>query len=101
MKASFTKLILCLVPVFLSAGVVAWASYKYAEGQGGYRLGVDLSGGTILVYEVDPSKPLPENFKPEELAASLKRRIDPADLYNVTIRPVAGNPPRVEIVLPT
>ena len=38
---------------------------------------------------------------PEQLAASLKRRIDPADLYNVTIRPVPGDPPRVEIILPT
>jgi SecD/SecF fusion protein len=41
------------------------------------------------------------NFKPEDLAASLKRRIDPADLFNVTIRPVPGDPPRVEIILPT
>jgi hypothetical protein len=23
------------------------------DGQGGFRLGVDLAGGTILVYEVD------------------------------------------------
>ena len=30
---------------------------------------------------------------------SLKRRIDPADLYNVTIRPVGES--RVEIILPT
>ena len=41
------------------------------------------------------------DFKPEDLAAALKRRIDPADLYNVTIRPVPGDPPRVEIILPT
>ncbi len=43
----------------------------------------------------------PEQYKPDDLAAALKRRIDPADLYNVTIRPVAGEPPRVEIILPT
>ena len=29
------------------------------------------------------------------------KRIDPADLYAITIRPVPGNPPRVEIILPT
>src|SRR5919109_1466689 len=54
----------------------------------------------VLVYEVDETK-LPEQFKPEDLAAALKRRIDPADLYNITIRPVQGTVPRVEIILPT
>jgi len=98
MKSFLTKAILCLVPVVLSAGVVAWAAYEYEQGRGGFRLGVDLSGGTILIYEVDPTK-RPQDFKPEDLAASLKRRIDPADLYNVTIRPAGTD--RVEIVLPT
>src|SRR5205814_2318704 len=37
--------------------------------------------------------------KPEQLAAALKKRIDPKDLYNVTIRPVSST--RVEIILPT
>jgi preprotein translocase subunit SecD len=80
--------------------VVAWASHQYDKGRGGFRLGVDLVGGTILVYEVDETK-MPDNFKAEDLAAALKRRIDPADLYNITIRPVTGSPPRVEIILPT
>src|SRR5437764_7886467 len=100
MKAYLRRIILCLLPVLIAAGVVAWASAQYEKGKGGFRLGVDLVGGTILVYEVDASK-LPQDFRPEDLAAALKRRIDPADLYNVTIRPVAGNPPRVEIILPT
>ena len=30
-----------------------------------------------------------------------KRRIDPADLYNITIRPVGAEGKRVEIILPT
>src|SRR5204862_4649984 len=77
-----------------------WAYNEYVNGRGGIRQGVDLAGGTILVYEVDETK-LPENFKAEDLAAALKRRIDPADLYNITIRPVPGTPPRVEIILPT
>ncbi|HEV8060477.1 MAG TPA: protein translocase subunit SecD, partial [Gemmataceae bacterium] len=42
---------------------------------------------------------LPKDFNIADLAASLKRRIDPADLYNVTIRPVGRT--RVEIILPT
>jgi SecD/SecF fusion protein len=104
MKANYTRILICLVPVLLGIGVVAWAYHQYVNGRGGFRLGVDLVGGTILVYEVDANKMTPEqlrDFKAEDLAASLKRRIDPADLYNVTIRPVAGTPPRVEIILPT
>lgn len=85
-----------MVPVVLGIGVCAWAYYA-----GKFRLGVDLVGGTILVYEVDTSKQQGEEIKPDELAAALKRRIDPADLYNVTIRPIAGETPRVEIILPT
>src|SRR5262245_11154474 len=86
------------VPVLLALLVVIWAAYSFSQGEGGFKLGVDLAGGTILVYEVDPNR-RPEHYKPEDLAASLKRRIDPADLYNVTIRPLSQD--RIEIILPT
>src|SRR5262249_17794706 len=100
MKQSFFwKIVICVLPVVVAAAVVAVAFRKYEQDQGGFKLGVDLAGGTILVYEVDESKKLPDNYKPEELAASLKRRIDPTDLYNITIRPVGDK--RVEIILPT
>jgi SecD/SecF fusion protein len=78
---------------------IAVCAGAYAYGK--FRLGVDLVGGTILVYEVDQSKQGDEKTKPEDLAVALKRRIDPADLLNVTIRPVGGETPRVEIILPT
>jgi SecD/SecF fusion protein len=100
MKRFLLRIIVCVVPTLLSIGVVAWAYHQYDNGRGGFRLGVDLVGGTILVYEVDEARK-PDNFKAEDLAAALKRRIDPTDLYNITIRPVEGTPPRVEIILPT
>jgi SecD/SecF fusion protein len=102
------RAIICLTAVLLSALVVTRAGYKTAHGEaGGYRLGVDLVGGTILVYEVDEAKLKEQEeasrgakkFDPTEMAAFLKRRIDPADLYNVTIRPVGQT--RFEIILPT
>ncbi|MGH7225201.1 MAG: hypothetical protein ACRELF_18420, partial [Gemmataceae bacterium] len=95
MKSYLSRILICLVPAVLGIAVCAWA-YVYGK----FRLGIDLVGGTILVYEVDTSKQQGE-VKPEELAAALKRRIDPADLLNVTIRPIAGETPRVEIILPT
>ena len=104
MKRYIGRILICVLPVLVSIIIVGWAYAKYTKGEGGFRMGVDLSGGTILVYEVDQSKMTEQarqSFKPEDLAASLKRRIDPADLFNVTIRPVPGDPPRVEIILPT
>jgi SecD/SecF fusion protein len=108
--------LICLLPIaFFGAFAV----------MGPYRLGIDLAGGTILVYEVDLDKaqrrqrleagqdiPLeqrdldPDPFsrqglsseQMQQLAESLKRRIDPADLKNVIIRPVGDS--RVEIILP-
>src|SRR5260370_31703598 len=94
----YWKAVICLAPALLSAVVVGQAMARYNAGEGGFKLGVDLVGGTILVFGIGPDRE-PENFNPEQLAAALKRRIDPADLYNVTIRPVGDM--RVEIILPT
>jgi SecD/SecF fusion protein len=96
MKSFTRRFIICLAPIIVGLGVVAWAYFYH-----GFRLGVDLSGGTILVYEVDKTKMPEGGFKSEDLAAALKRRIDPADLYQVTIRPIPADPPRVEIIIPT
>src|SRR5579872_7111365 len=100
MKSYLGKTLICVLPMLIACGVVGWAVHQYQEGKGGFRLGVDLVGGTILVYQVDPTKPF-DSSKLDELAAALKRRIDPNDLYNVTIRPLPGDPPRVEVILPT
>jgi SecD/SecF fusion protein len=101
------RAIICLTAVLVSALIVTRSGWQYAHGEGGFRLGVDLVGGTILVYEVDTERmdlqqkdnPNAKPFDPAEMAAFLKRRIDPADLYNVTIRPVGKT--RFEIILPT
>src|SRR5260370_37963793 len=101
MKPFTWRIVRQVIPVVLALVVTVMAVQNYQAGQGGFKLGVDLAGGTDLIYEVDTSK-LPEgkttaSYKPEDLASALKRRIDPADLYNVTIRPLG--PTRVEIIL--
>ncbi|HEX4608351.1 MAG TPA: protein translocase subunit SecD, partial [Urbifossiella sp.] len=114
MQRNFLRgLLVCLIPCLL-AGVYAFRPDKY-------RLGIDLAGGTILVYEVnlERTRDLNQAAKREDgkapaqkgdapglssddmtkLAHQIKRRIDPADLKNVTVRPLGNS--RVEIILPT
>jgi SecD/SecF fusion protein len=61
------------------------------------KLGIDLSGGTILVYEVSQEN-RPENFNMDELIAALKQRADPQGVKETPIRKIGSN--RIEIILP-
>src|SRR5438094_409981 len=64
MKSYFWKFVLCLLPCALAAWVSIVAIQRYQEGaSGGFKLGVDLVGGTILVYEVDLRKNLDADTK--------------------------------------
>ena len=57
LKTFFWRVVLCLTPLVIAGLIVgnAWQHYKPGE-RGGFKLGVDLVGGTILVYEVDMNK---------------------------------------------
>src|SRR5262245_50773100 len=99
-----SRIVICVLPVLLAAGVVGWAYHQYRQGKGGFKLGVDLVGGTILIYEVDQSK-LPRDpvtgqpVMPDIqlLAERLKKRIDAADLRNITVRSSSAKD-RIEII---
>ncbi|WP_337176057.1 protein translocase subunit SecD [Paludisphaera sp.] len=62
------------------------------------KLGIDLSGGTILVYEVTKESASAPNFDMQELIAALKQRADPQGVKETPIRNIGGN--RIEIILP-
>lgn len=111
LRRFFWPILICVVPIVVSAWIVTAATLNMLDPQseGGLRfnMGVDLAGGTILVYEVDRDwwyNRLSDNERAEfdstRLANALKRRIDPADLQQITIRPIQTTPPRVEIILP-
>jgi SecD/SecF fusion protein len=125
MQRNFLRgLLICLIPCVLAGAIVASAAVKYARGEGGFRLGVDLAGGTILVYEINLERTAQRlkgmgeetdigtatdqpggeqkglsTQKMAELAEQIKRRIDPTDIKNVTVRPLGDR--RLEIILPT
>src|SRR4051812_5813005 len=61
------------------------------------KLGIDLSGGTILVYQVTKEN-LNKDFSMDELISALKHRVDPSGIREIPIRKIGGN--RLEIILP-
>lgn len=108
MKRSFTtRTIICLLPTILATFFVVRAYLKDPVTLSGFKRGIDLSGGTILVYEVDQdaSKVGRSSDAPTDrakadaaLADAIKRRIDGDDLKGIIVRPAGGS--RIEIVLP-
>ncbi|HYV35933.1 MAG TPA: protein translocase subunit SecD [Gemmataceae bacterium] len=115
-KQFFWKIVLCVVPVLICLAIIVGGfvhSIQQVDEFAGiplprFKIGTDLAGGTILVYEIDSRKLVaaeggqaqdPKAIA-QNLAEKLKARIDPNDLYNVVIRP-AGGEGRVEIILPT
>jgi len=69
-------------------------------------LGVDLRGGTILVYEIDPTKGIGATDGVEsetrvassQLIPSLIKRINPSGTQEIMIRPYGEN--QIEIIIP-
>ena len=61
------------------------------------KLGIDLSGGTILVYEVQRDSQS-SGFDMNDLISALKQRIDPQGVRETPIRNIGNN--RIEIILP-
>jgi SecD/SecF fusion protein len=60
------------------------------------KLGIDLSGGTILVYEVQRDSV--KNLNMSDLITALKQRADPNGVKEIPIRQIGSN--RLEIILP-
>src|SRR5262249_40634653 len=101
MKRTFlSRAVICLVPTLLAAFLIVRAYLRDPDNYSGFKLGIDLRGGTILVYEVDQelskhsrgadAGPRGRAKADTALADSLKRRIDPAEQYGGIIRPLGG-----------
>jgi len=85
-----------IILILLVLGAALWSMYPPGEK---LRKGIDLEGGTILVYELqrneDGSFP---DVNMDDMIVSIKRRLDPAGVYNYEIRPVGAN--RIELIIP-
>jgi SecD/SecF fusion protein len=70
-----------------------------------FRLGIDLAGGTNLVYQVvgTLNKPLPTNptdltKSMDQMVGAVKRRLDPSGTEEITVRRVGSD--RIEVIIP-
>ena len=82
-----------LLVILVASGLVLGWYVMY-----GQQPDIGKLGGTILVYEVDQESSSPDSREQQRFTAiMLKRRIDPADIYSVTVR--MPSPTRVEIII--
>ena len=85
---------------FILLAIIASAVTLWSKLPG---LGVDLRGGTILVYEIDPKKQkeLEKTGSPitsQDLVEPLTRRINPSGTQEIVIRPYGES--QIEIIVP-
>jgi SecD/SecF fusion protein len=86
MKNQMSRIVIIIVTIL-------FAAYAVSDTRK-FKLGPDLTGGTILVYRVqDPSA-----VNINEMMPAIKNRLDPAGLKNFVIRPLGND--RIEIVMP-
>ena len=83
---------LSIVLVALSAGLVVTAL--------GWppRMGIDLKGGVILVYEIDADKQPEGGVSMDKLVAAVSRRVNPGGQKEVTVRQYGFN--QLEVIVP-
>lgn len=63
------------------------------------KLGIDLKGGALLVYEVDQSKKRPDqDVNMDDLIDAIKRRINPGGQKEITIRKYGVE--QIEVIVP-
>jgi SecD/SecF fusion protein len=93
MPAHSTSISFILLAIIASAAILSKSLPK---------LGVDLRGGTILVYEMDPTKlgsePGSTQVSSEDLVKPLTDRINPAGTQEIVIRPYGES--QIEVIVP-
>ncbi len=62
-----------------------------------FRLGIDLAGGTNMVFQIKPEKELTNDLI-DKMVESVKKRVNPSGTEEITVRGVGGG--RIEVIIP-
>lgn len=89
----------CLGSAFLGLGPFAWHAYQGNPLSESIRQGIDLAGGTNLVYQAvgTEEKPITSGVM-ENMVMAVGRRINPSGTEEVTVRQVGSD--RIEVIIP-
>ena len=103
MKDVSMRIGLVLFTVFLAITPFAWRVIQGHSAKDALRLGIDLAGGSDLIFQVDTEKAQQEEKKitpqvMQRLIGAVTRRLDPAAQEQITVRQVGSD--RIEVIIP-
>ncbi|GAB5402182.1 MAG: protein translocase subunit SecD [Aureliella sp.] len=82
---------------FMLAAIFAAFIFSYKEGFQ-LRPGIDMKGGTNMVYAIEPPKDGAEKIDAGALASALNDRLNPSGTQDILIRPMGDS--QIEVVVP-
>ncbi|MAT15560.1 MAG: protein translocase subunit SecDF [Planctomyces sp.] len=108
LKAYATRISVILLALFLGLAPFLWQAANGGNVWDEFRLGIDLAGGTNLVYQVDREKAEQSDKLGEKkeisaeamdnLVASVNKRLNPSGTEQITVRQVGND--RIEVIIP-
>ncbi|WP_417378488.1 protein translocase subunit SecD [Gimesia sp.] len=100
MKDYGKKIGLVLFTAVVAATPFVWQVTHGHNWRDAIRLGIDLAGGSNMVFEVDESQSEKElsNEVMDQMVGAIGRRINPSGTEEVTVRKVGQN--RIEVIVP-
>jgi SecD/SecF fusion protein len=94
------KIGLVLFTAMIASTPFAWQIANGHDWRNAIRLGIDLAGGSNMVFEVDEGRSEKElsNEVMDQMVGAIGRRINPSGTEEVTVRKVGQN--RIEVIVP-
>ncbi|WP_339732625.1 protein translocase subunit SecD [uncultured Gimesia sp.] len=94
------KIGLVLFTAVIASTPFAWQIANGHDWRNAIRLGIDLAGGSNMVFEVDEgrSEKALSNEVMDQMVGAIGRRINPSGTEEVTVRKVGQN--RIEVIVP-
>ncbi len=100
MKEFSRKIGLVLFTAVIASTPFVWQVSSGHDWRDAIRLGIDLAGGSNMVFEVDEGRSEKElsNEVMDQMVGAIGRRINPSGTEEVTVRKVGQN--RIEVIVP-
>ena len=103
MKDVSMKIGLVLFTIFLAVTPFAWRIVQGRSPKDALRMGIDLAGGSDLIFQIDTNNVYKEGktITPQvmqRLIGAVTRRLDPAAQEQITVRQVGSD--RIEVIIP-